>query len=44
MPYGVEVLEAKFYKPTELPERTDPYLKRKIQENAVHIATLLGKI
>lgn len=43
-PDGVEVLEAKFYKPTELPDRTDPYLKRKIQENVVHIATLLGKI
>ncbi|WP_336762719.1 NUDIX domain-containing protein [Paenibacillus sp. USHLN196] len=42
-PDGVEVLEAKFYKPTELPDRTDPYLKRKIQENAEHIAALLGK-
>ncbi|MDN4603549.1 NUDIX domain-containing protein [Paenibacillus sp. F6_3S_P_1C] len=41
-PDGVEVLEAKFYKPTELPEKTDPYLKSKIEENALHIATLLG--
>ncbi|MEC0125685.1 NUDIX hydrolase [Paenibacillus pabuli] len=41
-PDGVEVLEAKFYKPTELPENTDPYLKSKIEENALHIATLLG--
>lgn len=42
-PDGVEVLEAKFYKPTELPDKTDPYLKRKIQENAQHIASLIGR-
>ncbi|WKL04196.1 hypothetical protein Q0F98_14065 [Paenibacillus amylolyticus] len=42
-PDGVEVLEARFYKPTELPDTTDPYLKSKIQENAENIATLLGK-
>ncbi|WP_413374203.1 NUDIX hydrolase [Paenibacillus taichungensis] len=41
-PNGVEVLEAKFYKPMELPENTDPYLKSKIEEKALHIATLLG--
>lgn len=41
-PDGVEVLEAKFCKPTELPEKTDPFLKSKIEENALHIATLLG--
>lgn len=40
-PDGVEVLEAKFYKPKELPENTDSYLKSKIEENALHIATLL---
>ncbi|WP_269453529.1 hypothetical protein [Paenibacillus sp. AD87] len=39
----MEVLEVKFYKPTELPENTDPYLKNKIKENALHIAALLGK-
>ncbi|WP_336782282.1 NUDIX hydrolase [Paenibacillus illinoisensis] len=42
-PDGVEVLEAKFYKPTELPDKTDPYLKRKIQENAQHIASLIRR-
>ncbi|QOS81562.1 NUDIX domain-containing protein [Paenibacillus sp. JNUCC31] len=42
-PDGVEVLEAKFYKPTELPENTDSYLKSKIEENALHIATIFAK-
>lgn len=40
-PDGVEVLEARFYHPTELPESTDPYIKRKIQKNAHDLASLL---
>ena len=42
-PDGLEVLEAKFCNPTELPDKTDPNLKRKIQENAQHIASLIGR-
>ncbi|KAA8784278.1 NUDIX domain-containing protein [Paenibacillus amylolyticus] len=40
-PDGVEVLEARFYHPTELPESTDPYIKRKIEENAHDLISLL---
>ncbi|NUU77117.1 NUDIX hydrolase [Paenibacillus xylanilyticus] len=42
-PDGIEVLEAKFYKPTDLPDKTDPYLKRKILENAQYIASIIGR-
>ena len=40
-PDGVEVLEARFYHSTELPDNTDPYIKRKIQENAHELTSLL---
>ncbi|WP_042128196.1 NUDIX hydrolase [Paenibacillus sp. FSL R5-0345] len=32
-PDGVEVLDAKFHHPLQLPERIDPFIKTKIKEN-----------
>lgn len=40
-PDGVEVLDARFFMPGELPEKTDPFIQRKVRENARHIADLL---
>ncbi|WP_342553204.1 NUDIX domain-containing protein [Paenibacillus sp. FSL R7-0652] len=40
-PDGEEVVEAGFYSLTELPERTDPYIKQKILENAHALNMLL---
>ncbi|MBU5352766.1 NUDIX domain-containing protein [Paenibacillus barcinonensis] len=40
-PDGIEVFEAKFYNPKTLPDSTDPYLKRIIQENIQELASLL---
>lgn len=40
-PDGVEVLDAKFYNPLQMPERIDPFIKMKIQENVGIIAKFL---
>lgn len=42
-PDGVEVLDAKFYNPLQLPEKLDPFIKMKIQENVGIIAKFLMK-
>lgn len=40
-PDGVEVLEAMFFHPSALPEKTDPFLRSKIAEHAGQIAALI---
>lgn len=41
-PDGTEVLEARFYRPDQLPDNTDPYIQLKIKENAGRIAAMLA--
>ncbi|MUT68807.1 NUDIX hydrolase [Paenibacillus sp. NEAU-GSW1] len=41
-PDGMEVIEAKFFEPTKLPEKTDPYIKMKIAENAKRIVNRIA--
>ncbi|MBW7474780.1 NUDIX domain-containing protein [Paenibacillus oenotherae] len=42
-PDGIEVLEAAFFNPDHLPERTNPYIKMKIKETAGRIGRLLAE-